>query len=69
MKNTFKEEDKKKVVEFLNHIAKHASLTHSVQQSIEFFKLLNYMQTELIPKINDNILEIKKVVETPSKDF
>lgn len=69
MKNTFKEDDKKKVVDFLNHIAKHAQLTHSVQQSIEFFKLLNYMQTELIPKINDNILEIKKVVETSNKDF
>lgn len=69
MKNTFKDEDKKKVVDFLNHIAKHATFEHTVEESIEFFKLLSYMQKELIPKINDNVLEIKKVVDTTKDDF
>ena len=69
MKNTFKEEDKKKVTEFLNHLAKHGKFTHSVHESIEFFKLLTYMQQELLPKIDENILEVKRVVETPKDDF
>lgn len=63
MQNTFKDEDKQKVVQFLNHIAKHAQLTQSVNESIEFFKLLTYMQKELLPKIDANVLEVKKIVE------
>jgi len=67
MENTFKELDKEKVTAFLNHVAKHATFQHTVPQSIEFFKLLSYMQQELLPKIDDNILEIKKVIE-PKED-
>ena len=63
MNKTFKEEDKKKVVEFLNHVARHGKFTHNVQELIEFYKLLNFMQTEILPKIDANILEITKVVE------
>lgn len=63
MKNSFKDEDQEKVIKFLNHLAKHAQFTHTVAQSIEFFKLLTYMQQELLPKIDANVLEIKRVVE------
>lgn len=69
MGNTFTDEDKKKVVQFLNHIARHAKFKHTVQESIDFFKLLNYMQADLLKKIDDNTLEIKKVVETQKDDF
>ncbi len=57
----FTEKDKEILIDFLNHIAKKASLTHSVQESIEFFKLLSHIQQNLIPKIDANILEVKKV--------
>jgi hypothetical protein len=69
MKNTFKEEDKTKIVKFLNHVANNAKFEHSVMQSIEFVKLLTYMQQELIPKVDSNILEVKKVIENKGNDF
>lgn len=65
---TFTEEDKDKVVEFLNFIAKNAKFKEvDTAFVIEYFRLLNYMQTNILPKINDNILELKKVVETTSE--
>jgi len=67
MKDGFTEQDKNKTIAFLNHIAKHATLTQNVNESIEFFRLLSFMQQDLIPKIDRHILEIKNVV-TPSKD-
>jgi hypothetical protein len=69
MKNSFKDEDKKQVTAFLNHVAKHAVFTHKVNESIEFYKLLSYMQTDLIPKISDNVFEVTKVVENKGSDF
>lgn len=68
MKNTFKEADKSKVISFLNHIAKHGRFEHTVPEAIEFFHLLTYMQKELLPKIDDNTLEVKRVVQT-KEDF
>ena len=59
--NKFTEKDKEVLIDFLNHVAKKASLTHSVQESIEFFKLLSHIQKVLMPKIDANILEVKKV--------
>ena len=62
-KNAFKEQDKEKLIAFLNHVAKHATWEHNTQQAIEFFKLLSYMQQVIVPKINDNILEVMAVKE------
>ena len=62
-KNNFTEEDKKKVVDFLNAVAKHAKFEMDTKEIIEYFKLLSYMQSNLLPKIDDNIFELKKVVE------
>lgn len=63
MKHNFTEDDKKKVIEFLNCVAKNAKFDLDVPQIIEFFKLLSFMQQSLIPKIDANILEVLRVVE------
>lgn len=66
MTHGFKEEDKEKVVSFLNMVAKHAEFKMSTGQIIEYFKLLSFMQQTLLPKIDDHILEVKRVVEGKS---
>jgi len=63
MKNNFTEDDKKKVIDFLNCVAKNAKFELNVPEIIEFFKLLSFMQQSLIPKIDANILEVLRVVE------
>lgn len=60
----FTEEDKQKVVDFLNMVANHADLKLNTSQLIRYFKLLSFMQQELLPKIDANTFEIKKVVQT-----
>lgn len=62
-KNNLTEEDKKKFIEFLNLVAKGATFKFNTEELIVYFKLLSHMQQVLLPKINSNILEIKKVVE------
>lgn len=72
MLNSFKDQDKEKVIEFLNFIAKKAKFdSMTVQDNIEFFKLLSYMQQQLLVKIEEHILEVKKVhkpIEKEGKD-
>lgn len=63
MDNKFTEEDKKKVVDFLNMVATHAEFKFNTDQTIKYFKLLAFMQQQLLPKIDANIFEIKRVVE------
>jgi hypothetical protein len=60
----FTEDDKKKFVEFLNCVAKHASFQLNTEELINYFKLLSHMQSVMLPKINDHILEVKRVVES-----
>ena len=67
MDNKFNEEDKTKFVEFLNNVAKHAKLELNTQELINYFKLLNHMQSVILPKLNANILEVIRVVE-PEKE-
>lgn len=67
----FNEDDKQKVVEFLNLIAKHASFNMNTSEIIQYFKSLSYMQQKLLPKIEANIFETKRVVEpshSPSEE-
>lgn len=66
--NAFNEEDKKKVVEFLNFIAKKSTFTMNTQEIIEYYRLLSYMQQTLLTKIDSNILEVVKVVEAPLEE-
>lgn len=64
MGNKFTDADKQKVIEFLNFVAKKAEFTCNTSEIIEYFKLLNYMQVQILKKIEDNILEIKEI-KTP----
>lgn len=59
----FTEEDKQKVVDFLNQVATHATLTLKTNELISYYKNLAYMQQVFLPKLNANILEVKKVYE------
>ena len=63
MENKFSEEDKKKVIEFLNIIAEKATFSLDTAGVIKYYGLLSYFQKELIPKIDSNILEIVQLIE------
>lgn len=60
---TFTEEDKQKTVLFLNLVAKHAQFTMNTEELVSYFKALAHMQQRILPKIDANILELKRVVE------
>lgn len=61
MGNRFTEKDVEKAIEFLNFVATHAEFNKlSVKAVIDFYKLLSWSQAELLPKIKDHVLEIKK---------
>ena len=62
--SSFTEIDKQKFIEFLNSIAKNASFTVKTDELIAYFKLLAHMQQSILPKIEANILEVVKVVES-----
>jgi len=62
-KNSFSEDDKQKFVDFLNMIAEKAEFSFKTEEVIQFYKLLAHMQQKILPKIHDNILEIKKIVD------
>lgn len=69
MENKFKEEDKQRIIEFLNFIAEKAQFNGlTIADNIKFFKLLNHMQMQIIPKIEANILEIKRVIQPPKEE-
>ena len=60
----FTEEDKQKLVEFLNLVAKHAKFNLDTSEVIQYFKSLSYMQQRILSKIDANIFEVKRVVES-----
>lgn len=68
--NTFKDLDKTNIVELLNFIHTKATFNVSNAEMIKWVKLLNWCQTELIPKIDEHLLEITKIVkpEKPVKE-
>lgn len=59
----FNEEDKQKFVDFLNVIAKSAKFEFKTEEVINYFKLLAHMQQKILPKLDANILEVKRVIE------
>jgi len=65
MKQNFTEEDKSKATKFLNLVAKHARFNVDTNELIEYFKMLAFMQQSLLPKIDDHILEYRRVIEVP----
>lgn len=64
----FKEEDKKKVVDFLNFVANKAKFEVNVKETIEFYSLLSYCQQTLLKKINAHVLDDIKVHEPESEE-
>lgn len=68
MQHNFTEDDKAKVIDFLNMVGNHAELKMNTQEIIKYFGLLSFMQKTLLPKIDANIFEIKKVVEAPKEE-
>lgn len=67
MNNKFTEDDKQKVIEFLNIVGSKASFNLNTQEVIKFYGLLSYMQKSLIPKIESNYLEIIEVTNKENK--
>ena len=67
-KNSFLEDDRQKFIDFLNMIADKAEFSLKTDEVIKFYKLLAHMQQQILPKINENILEIKKIVETKPEE-
>ena len=63
MQHYFTEEDQQKFIEFLNSIANHAKFELNTKELCHYFKLLAYMQQTMLPKIEKNILEVKKVIQ------
>lgn len=64
----FTEDDKKQVIEFLNMVAKNAKFNFDTTEIIQYFRLLQHMQARILPKIEANILEVKRVVNPPSEE-
>jgi len=62
------EEDKQKLVEFLNLVAKHAKFNFDTAELIQYYKSLSYMQQRLLAKIDANILEVKRVINPPVEE-
>ena len=63
-KDNFTDADKEKVIQFLNLVAEKAKFEMNTQEVINYFKLLSFMQKELLPKIDSHIFEIKEVVQS-----
>jgi len=65
MGNNFNEDDKKKVIEFLNLIGEKATFdTLKLTDIIKIYGSLSFMQQVLIPKIDANTLEVVAVHES-----
>jgi carbamate kinase len=65
---SFNDDDKKKLVDFLNFVAKNARFEVNTQEIIEYFKLLSYMQGNMLPKIEANILEVSRIIPALAED-
>lgn len=57
----FTEEDRERVVEYLNLVANHAKFTFETKEVIEYFKLLSHMQRVILPKIEAHVFELKEI--------
>lgn len=64
MENAINKEDKEKFIEFLNFVASKAKFAMNTKEVIHYFRLLNYMQQTLLPKLEANRLEVVAVHET-----
>jgi hypothetical protein len=68
MEKQWTQEDVAKLVSFLNMVGTHARLDLNVSEIIKFYGLLNWCQTSLKKRIEDNIFEITNVTQ-PEKPY
>jgi hypothetical protein len=61
--HNFNEDDKQKLIDFLNAVAEKAEFKFNTKEALDYCKLLAHMQKSILPKIEANILEVKRVVE------
>lgn len=67
-KAAFTDKDTEKFVALLNFIATHAEFHKlTVQKCLEFTRLLNWAQTDLLPKIDAHKFEVLSVKEHKGK--
>lgn len=67
-KPTFSDKDTEKFVMLLNFVATHAEFSKlTVQKCIEFTKLLNWAQADLLPKIEAHKFEVVAIKEHKAK--
>ena len=62
------EEDKNKLVEFLNMVAENAKFEFDTKEIIRYYGLLSFMQQVMLKKIDANIFEVKEIVEPEEVD-
>jgi hypothetical protein len=63
VENKFKEEDHKKLIEFLNINTKKAKFEMDTHDIIKYYHLLSHIQKVILPKIEANILEVVDIKE------
>lgn len=71
-KLNFTEKDKEQVIEFLNMVAAEARFkpnSDGVDTAfiVKYFKLLAFMQQTLLPKLEANIFEVKRLIKPETK--
>lgn len=65
MENSFKERDKENLIDLLNFLGEKARFDLNTKEVIKFFGLLAWAQKELVPKVDQHILEVKRIVQAP----
>ena len=69
MDDKFNEEDKKRIIEFLNLIAEKAEFPSlKLTEIIKIYGSLSYMQRDLLAKVDANMLEVVAVHEAKSSE-
>ena len=61
--HNFTDEDIRKATELINFISDKAEFTLNQKEIIEHFQRLAWFQQQLIPKMEANILEVKRVTK------
>lgn len=64
----FNEEDRDNFVKFLNFVHLKSEFKMSSKEALEYAKLLNKMQTSILPKIEKNIFEIVEVNDNDNEE-
>lgn len=63
MEHKFTEKDKERLVKYLNFVFTKANFNMNSKEILEYHGLLSFMQKELLPKVEANIMEIKSIKE------